>query len=194
MEDHADAEPAPLRREQGSTEHALDPDWLGRPRQPESAAEPHHVRVDRQAGEPERDAAHDVGRLATDAGEALEILERLRDLAAKPLAENGGEPDQVLGLRAKEASCIDELLELFSRGGRECCRRREASEERGRHLVHTHVGALGGQHGRDDELERVAMPQRAQRRRGARKASLKSSVDLNGARPSGERRARCGHR
>ena len=59
-----------------------------------------------------------------------------------------------LRLRTEEARGPDELLDLLRVRARECRGVGEAGEELGGDLVDAHVGALRGQDGRDEQLER----------------------------------------
>jgi hypothetical protein len=68
-------------------------------------------------------------------------------------------PDR-LRLLSKEARRVDVALELLGRHGEIVLRRAVLSEERRRDAVHIHVGGLGRQHHRDEELEIRAETQR----------------------------------
>ena len=65
--------------------------------------EPAHVGVDRQTGEVERDRAHHVAGLASDAGQLHEVVELGGHLAAEVVLERARHAEQVLGLRPEEA-------------------------------------------------------------------------------------------
>ena len=70
------------------------------------------VPIDRQSGDAERVAEHDVRRLAADAGQLDERLHRRRHLAAVAFDERLRHADERLRLRAEEAGRVNLRLEL----------------------------------------------------------------------------------
>ena len=89
--------------------------------------QPGHMRVDRQARDPEPNRAHDVAGLAADAGQRHEIVELGRDLATESLLDRLRHPDQALRLRAEEPRRVDQLLDLVGIGVGKVGRRRVAA-------------------------------------------------------------------
>jgi hypothetical protein len=79
---------------------------------PEPPREPPEVRVDRDAGHPERVAEHDVGRLAPDARQRHEVLEPPGHLAVEALDERSTDLHQRVGLLPEEAGRLHDRLEL----------------------------------------------------------------------------------
>ena len=125
--------------------------------------EPLEVRVDGEPGYPERVAKDDVGRLAADAGQRVQVLHPVGHLAAEPVDERLAQLDQRIGLVAVEAGRFEQLLQLGPVGGGVVGRRRVPREQLGADLVDPHVGGLRRQHRRDRELQRVAVVELAVR-------------------------------
>ena len=125
-------------------------------------------------------AEDDVRGLPADARELHELGHRARHLAAVALDEGAAEALERLRLVAEEAGGLDERLELFASG---ICRvvrgGRAGREERRRHHVDAHVGALRREDRRDQELERVAVVEGAM---AAGVGGLETREDLGGAR------------
>ena len=73
------------------------------------------VAIDRQAGNAQRMAEHDVRRLASDARELDERLHRVRHFAAVVLDERARHAHQRFGFRSEEAGRVNQRLQLFGR-------------------------------------------------------------------------------
>ncbi len=125
-------------------------------------AHPQHVRVDGEPRKPERHTAHDVARLAADAGNGDQILERARHDAPVPVGHRARHADEAPRLGTEETGGTDELLHVLGirRGERLGVGIRR--EEGRRHHVHASVRALGRQDGRRQQLEGVLEIQSAQ--------------------------------
>ena len=119
--------------------------------------------VDREAREVEADRAHDVAGLAPHAGQPDEVVELARHLAPEFLLELAGHAQQAARLRVEEARGADEAFELVGIGACEIGRRRVAREQLRRDLVDRLVGGLRREDGRDEELERPFVHERALR-------------------------------
>src|SRR6266852_502201 len=85
VQDEPETQRPPFRGRHQPPHLVLDLHRIGRGREAQPAEEPADVGVDRQPGRVEGDAAHDVARLAADAGEGDEVVERARHLPAEPL-------------------------------------------------------------------------------------------------------------
>lgn len=97
------------------------------------------------------DVAHHVGGFASNTGKVDESLGIVGDLALVPITELPGELDDVGGLGAKEANGLDVGLQLFLSQGEHFFRCVSNGKERGRSLVDTLVGGLGGKNDRHEE-------------------------------------------
>ena len=120
----------------------------------ESAGEPAEVRVDGDAGDAEGVAEHDVGGLAPDARQRDQVLEPAGHLTVVALDQRLAQPDQRVGLGPEEPGGLDHRLELGAVGGGVVGGGAVRREQRRRDHVDPGVGALGGQDGRDQQLER----------------------------------------
>ena len=155
-----------------------------------------HVAIDREAGHVERMTEHDVGGLATDAGQ----LRRARP--SRPAPRRRDRPRARAPCRSAIGTSCGRNLSTWicgssSSGVAFASARgvRVPREERRRHLVHARVGALRGQDRRDEQLER---------RCGSRARSSRSDAagraDRRCSRPSARdgrvmcRAERVGHR
>src|SRR5918995_3998257 len=96
-----------------------------------------------------------VRRLATDAGEGDELGHGAGDLPAVPLEQVARHPLQGAGLVAVEARGADVFLQPGDIGAGVVGGGTVPLEELFGDHVHPHIGGLGGEHGRDQELQRV---------------------------------------
>ena len=87
VQDQRVGRPRPLRRRHRSAELLLDDLGIVRPRDADPVRDAQHVPIDRQSGDAERVAEHDVRRLAADARQLDERVHRRRHLAAVSLDE-----------------------------------------------------------------------------------------------------------
>lgn len=120
----------------------------------ESAAEACDMGIDHDADiQPEGITEHDVGGFASDAGEGGEGFHGIRHLALVPFYEQLAAGSDVLGLIPKEAGGTDGFFEFLGLGfGKGVCVG-EALKEVGSDEVDPAVGALGGEDGRDEQLQ-----------------------------------------
>ncbi len=131
--------------------------------QPEATAETADVGVDREAGEREGDAAHNVGRLASDTGQGDQIVAFGRHFAAEAFDERSGHGNQVLRLGLEEAGGAHDVLQLGRVGRGEGGGARVAGEQFGRDHVDPRIGGLRREDRRHQQLERRLMIELAQR-------------------------------
>ncbi len=108
----------------------------------------------------ERHPEHDVSRLSAHAGQRRQRIEIGRDIAAMLFDKLRCHRNQVLGLGTEEPGRVDQRLELGLVGGGQCAGVGITCEQRGGHHIDPDVGALRGEDRRDDQLERIAMPER----------------------------------
>ena len=117
------------------------------------AREAQDMRVDDHAdGDLIPAPAHDVGRLAGDAGKLEQLFHGLRDLVAEALDDGFGGALDGLGLIAEEAGGADQRFELGQGSGGHVLRAGIGAEERGCDQIDAGVGALRGEDGGDREL------------------------------------------
>jgi hypothetical protein len=131
--------------------------------EPEPVAQAADVGVDEHGGLAERGAEDDVRRLPSDAGQRAERLHRVGYRPAVLVGDCARRRLEGLRLLAEEARTLDERLDTRGRRGGERRGCRQLGEERRRHLVHHRVRALRGEDGRDEELPRALVAQRAPR-------------------------------
>ena len=163
-------ESAPVIRESGGDRTAVtggtkvlfDPDGVGFASKAEPLGNARDVRID---DEPlvlaESVAENDVGRLAPNAGECNESFHGVGDATAALGGQRGARPSQAAGLGVEESGLADVVLELARRRPRVVRRGPVFPEEFGGDLVDPDVGALRGEDGRDEELERAREVERA---------------------------------
>ncbi len=170
----------PSFRRQQRAQLRLDGHGIVRTNQTDPVGDAQHVAIDRQAGHAERVAEHDVGGLASDAGQ----LRRVRPSRPAPRRH---------GVRRARAPCRRSAPRLHPEeaGGAESAARalrvgarqrrgvRIAREQRRRDLVHARVGALRGQDRRDEQLERRCdSAARSSRSDAGRRADRRSSATV----------------
>ena len=164
--------------------------------EPEPAGQPADVGVDRQPGQAEADAAHDVGRLAARRREGDEVVHRASGTSPPKRSTRAcGHADQAPRLVPEEPGRLDERLDLGGVGGGQVRGRRVAGEQRGRDHVHPLVGGLGRQDRRRQQLERVVVCCRAHSSLAVPGYSSARRAHVSRARPFGVRgRATAGRR
>ena len=111
------------------------------------------MRVHGDGGDAEGVAEDDVGGLAPDAGQADELLARLRNDAVEARAQLLSEAEEALGAGALHAEGLERGLELGSVGAGEGRCVGVALEELRGDRVDAGVGGLGGQDRGDEEME-----------------------------------------
>ena len=121
------------------------------------------VSVDGDRGLVERVAEHDVGSLQSDTGECDERITGSGNLAPVAIDKRLRHPEHRLRLRAEEAGRLDLALEALRRRRHVVGGPTVSLEQRRRHDVHAFVGALRGEDGRDEQLERRREVQRTLR-------------------------------
>lgn len=139
-------------------------DLLGRAlaRETEPPREPMDVGIDDESGpNAEGRAEHDVGGLPGDAREREQILHRPGHLAAVLGQQARAGAPNILGFRVEKARRANVGLELARRRVRDRARVGEAREEARSDPIHALVGALGREDRRDEQLEGVAVAERA---------------------------------
>ena len=145
----------PLRRREESHEIGFDlvgHRLLGPAEAPGESAD---MGVDRDPGDTEGIAQHDVRRLAADSRQSNQLIERGRHLATVTLADGLGESLDARGLRAIEADRLDQRLQLRTVSGGVGLGVGVAREEGRGDGVDPLVGALSRQDGGHEELKRV---------------------------------------
>ena len=116
---------------------------------------------DHAGSDAERRAQHDVGGLARHAGQREQFLHRARDFLAEIVDQLLAGALDGLGLVAEETGRADFGFEFARIGVGEIFRRLVFLKERASHFVDADIGALRGEDCRDQQLEGVAMIQRA---------------------------------
>jgi hypothetical protein len=136
----------------------LDLDRVGVPGQSQPTGEPPDVGVDHHAlVAGEEGAEHHVGGLAADPWQLDQLVDGARDLAVEVLQQVPGGALDRLGLVAEEARRAEEKLQLLAVGAGQVGGRRVAVEQLDGHPVDDHVGRLGRQDGRHQQLPRGAV-------------------------------------
>ena len=164
MPDEPVAEEGPLGA--GDELHEVALDFLGRGffRQAEALGEPGDVGVHDDADVQAKGVAEDdVGGFAPDSSERGEGVHGARDFAAVALNEGGAAGADVFRFGAEEAGRFDEILKLFGGQHGVVGGGAAGAEEGGRGEVHALVGALRGEDGGDEKLERRGVIQLAVR-------------------------------
>ena len=122
-------------------------------------------------------AQHHIGGLARHSGQRQQLLHGAGQLAAEPIDhELRGSPDR-LRLVAEEAGRANVLLQLLHRDRQVILRSPIPGEERRGHHVDALVGALRGENGGDQQLERGSEIERAGGVRVGRRQALADGMD-----------------
>ena len=135
-------------------------------RQAKSLRQTCHMRIDHDARRDSKGRAqHDVGRLATDARQLHKLFHIGGHFAAVFLDELDAAGMDVLGLVAKEARALNQLLQPPGRHVGQGGRRRMLGEQVLRHDVDALVRALGRKNRGDEQFKGRLMDQGAGRGR-----------------------------
>jgi len=121
-----------------------------------SIADPEDVGVDRERFLAERGVQNDIGGLAADAGERLQLFPSARHFAAVSVDQRLAERDHVLRLGVEQANGLDRVSEAFLAQLNHLPGSRDAREQRSTGDVDAGVGGLRGQHHRDEQLVGIA--------------------------------------
>ena len=117
------------------------------------------VSVDRKGRLAEGLRHHHARRLVSDAGQRLEILQRVRDLAVELVHEDLREPVNGLRLLWCESAGLDGRVNCRDRKPLHHVGRGGHCEQAGRHLVDAFIGALRRQEHRHEQRIRIAVVQ-----------------------------------
>ena len=120
--------------------------------QPRSVADPEDVRVDREGFLAERRVEDNVGGLAADSRQRLQLLAGSRHLAAVIADQRLAERDDVLRLGVEQADGLDRLAQPLFAEVDHLLRSFDALEQRPGGNVDAGVGGLRRQHDRDEQL------------------------------------------
>jgi hypothetical protein len=156
VEDETPRRLDPLLSREEAAQILLDDLRVAGPGEAEPAGHARHVPIDGHRRDAEGVPEDDRCRLATDAPEPDEPVHVAGDLPAE-LAEDllTASADR-LRLLPEEAGLVDVFLELGNRDGEVVLGSAVFREEAARDLVHPFVLRLGGEDGRDEELERAS--------------------------------------
>jgi hypothetical protein len=100
----------------------------------------------------ERLAEDHLCGLPTDSRETDQCLEISRNLTPMIEREETGRPPEIPGFASVQPRGSNHGLEFLLGGLGQLGRPRPAREDLGRNLVHPEIGALGREHGRDQQL------------------------------------------
>lgn len=167
----------PLLARQRSHQIQLDALGVRMFRQAEALCDPQDVRVDGNSlifleTRPQDDRCG----LTSHPRQLCQILHLLRHFAAMLLQEDVAQSLDVLRFRAVEATCADIRLELDARHADVILRFLVLGiQDRLRHMIDPHVGALRREYGRDEQIERCAEREERPLRRVALAERLQNS-------------------
>ena len=134
-------------------------------REASAVADPKDVGVDGKGFLAERGVEDDVGGLAADAGQSLQLIPGARDLAAVSIDQRPAQRDHVLRLGVEQADGLDRVSQAFLAELNHLPGRLDAREQRPARDVDAGVGSLRGQDHRDQQLIRIAGFELGRRRR-----------------------------
>jgi hypothetical protein len=129
-------------------------------REPPAPREAVDVRIHREGRHAEGLDHHDARRLVADTGERLEERGVRRHAAGVLVQQALRERRQGARLLGRQPAAPDQALDLGDGEARQRLRGRRRGEERRRHLVDPRIGALGGEHHRDEQREGILVAQR----------------------------------
>ena len=109
-------------------------------------------------------AEHHVRRLAADAWQGNQLVQRSRQFAAELRDQALSHADQIGRFGSEETGGLDELLDIRLLRGGEIGGRRILGKQRGRDHVDPLVGALRGKDRRREQLKRAVVVQSTDRR------------------------------
>jgi hypothetical protein len=130
-----------------------------------AVADSEYVGVDGEGFLAECGVEDDVGGLAADAGQFLQLVPRAGNLAAKPIDQGLAQRNDVLGLGVEQANRLDRFAQTILAEINHLAGSLDALEERTGRDIHARVGRLSRQNDRDEQL--VGIP-RLQLRGGGR--------------------------
>jgi hypothetical protein len=166
----------PVLLGQRDREVPLDGERLGLLRESQPPREAAHVGVDRDRGDAEGVAEHDVRGLPPHPGQRLERGAIGRDLAVVVVEKGVGQADELPGAAVLEPEHPHDVAHVGLVRAGEGGRVGPPPEELRGHRVHAFVGRLRGQDGRHEELERALMVEGAA---GVRVGNGEPPVDLS---------------
>lgn len=97
----------------------------------QSSGYAHHMRIDRESGDIECVAEHDVRGFAADSRQAGQSIHRARHHAAEPFVQCRGQSDEMLGFRTIEPQWMNDVFDLGRIRGRQVTSGGEGGEEFG---------------------------------------------------------------
>ena len=121
----------------------------------QSSGYAHHMRIDRESGDIERVAEHDVRGFAADPRQAGQFIHRARHHAAESFVQCRGQSDEMLGFRTIEPQRMNDVFDLGRVCGRQVTGGGVGGEQFRGDRVDTLVGGLGAEHGGDQQFERI---------------------------------------
>ena len=128
--------------------------------QPQPVGDPDAVGVrHHHAGDVENIAAHEIGGFPSHPRQLDELLHRLGNLPVIHVPQHPRHGHDVPGLGLVQPAGSDIFPHLLGGGVGKRVEGRVPLEQRRGYQVHPRVGALGGQPGGDEELERVGIGQ-----------------------------------
>ena len=113
------------------------------------------MRIDRESGDIERVAEHDVRGFAADPRQAGQFIHRARHHAAESFVQCRGQSDEMLGFRTIEPQRMNDVFDLGRVCGRQVTGGGVGGEQFRGDRVDTLVGGLGAEHGGDQQFERI---------------------------------------
>jgi hypothetical protein len=126
------------------------------------AGEPTDVGVDHDAlSQIEGIPQNHIGRLSAHAWELVQVLHGPGNLSAMILDQGGGTSADGFRLGAEKPGRANQALQLGGWNPGKVLGGAATGKESGRNLIDPLIGALGGQNGGDEELERVGVVQLA---------------------------------
>jgi hypothetical protein len=120
-----------------------------------AVADSEHMRVDREGFLPERGVEDDVGSLATDAREGLQLVAGARHFTAVIVDQRLAERDDILGLGIEQADGLDGVAQRLFAEFDHLAGRLDAREQRTTGDVDADVSRLRRENHRDQQLERI---------------------------------------
>lgn len=112
--------------------------------------------VDSDARHPERISQDDIGRLASDSRQRDQILQAIRHLPTEAISDRLADAQEGRGLLTEEARGRDERLEVTAVSRRIVGGGSVSGKQDRGHRVDPLVGALGAEHGGNEQLQRSA--------------------------------------
>src|SRR6187402_215799 len=145
----------PLVLRKDADQILFDLDWFLMLGQLKTPRNPQNVRIDHYAGgDLKPRTQHHVRRLARNAGECDEFLNRLRYFVAEVFYDHPRSTLNVLRLRMVKTRRTNDLFDGWNGSFSKRLRGREGLEERRRHGVHRHIRGLRRERSRDHKLPR----------------------------------------